>query len=77
MPNHSKVIAFDVDEASLISLRKALPDSVIDVVNGATAGSLTRDWNPGTVDLTVAFRTHNEIPDLGGRDRIHFLIVCR
>jgi len=33
--------------------------------------------NPGTVDLTVAFRTHNEIPDLGGRDRIHFLMVCR
>jgi hypothetical protein len=31
----------------------------------------------GTVDLTVAFRTHNEIPDLGGRDRIHFLMVCR
>ncbi len=32
---------------------------------------------PGTVDLTIAFRTHNEIPDLGGRDRIHFLMVCR
>jgi hypothetical protein len=32
---------------------------------------------PGTVDLTMAFRTHNEIPDLGGRDRIHFLMVCR
>ena len=33
--------------------------------------------NPGTVDLTIAFRTHNEIPDLGGRDRIHFLVRCR
>ncbi len=31
---------------------------------------------PGTVDLTIAFRTHNEIPDLGGRDRIHFLMRC-
>jgi hypothetical protein len=53
MPNQSKVIAFDVDQASLISLRKALPDYVIEVVNGATAASLTRDWNPGTVDLVV------------------------
>src|SRR5438445_11628660 len=53
MPNQSKVIAFDVEQASLISLRKALPDSVIEVVNGATAASLTRDWNPGTVELIV------------------------
>lgn len=53
MPNQSKVIAFDVDQAGLTSLRKALPDSMIEVVNGATAASLTRDWNPGTVDLVV------------------------
>jgi hypothetical protein len=53
MPNQSKVIAFDVDQASLISLRKALPDCAIEAVNGATATSLTRDWNPGTVDLLV------------------------
>ena len=53
MPYQSKVIAFDVDEASLISLRQAFPDCVIDEVNGATAASLTRDWNPGTVDLVV------------------------
>jgi hypothetical protein len=32
---------------------------------------------PGTVDLTIAFRAHSEIPDLGGRDRIHFLISAR
>jgi hypothetical protein len=32
---------------------------------------------PGTTDLTVAFKAHNEIPDLGGRDRIHFLMRCR
>jgi hypothetical protein len=31
---------------------------------------------PGTVDLTLAFRAHNEIPDLGGRDRVHFLLRC-
>jgi hypothetical protein len=31
----------------------------------------------GPTDVTIAFRAHNEIPDLGGRDRVHFLIHCR
>jgi hypothetical protein len=31
---------------------------------------------PGLTDLTVAFRARNEIPDLGGRDRVHFLVKC-
>jgi hypothetical protein len=31
---------------------------------------------PGVIDLTLAFRAHNEIPDLGGRDRVHFLLHC-
>ncbi len=31
---------------------------------------------PGSTDLTIAFKAHNEIPDLGGRDRVHFLINC-
>src|SRR4051794_27459939 len=53
MPNESKVIAFDVDQASLIGLRKALPDSEIEVIRGATVASLTRGWDPGTVDLLV------------------------
>jgi len=30
----------------------------------------------GSTDLTLAFKAHNEIPDLGGRDRIHFLMRC-
>ena len=30
----------------------------------------------GPTDLTIAFRAHHEIPDLGGRDRIHFLMSC-
>jgi hypothetical protein len=53
MTHQTKVIAFDIDQASLISLRKALPDSVIEVIYGANAASLTRDWNPGTVDIVV------------------------
>lgn len=33
--------------------------------------------SPGQVDLTISFRAHNDIPDLGGRDRIHVLMHCR
>jgi hypothetical protein len=35
--------------------------------------TLTR---PGTTDLTIAFKARNEAPDLGGRDRVHFLMRC-
>jgi hypothetical protein len=28
-------------------------------------------------DLTIAFKAHNEVPDLGGRDRVHFLMRCQ
>jgi hypothetical protein len=35
--------------------------------------TLTRS---GPTDLTIAFKAHNEVPDLGGRDRIHFVIHC-
>ena len=31
---------------------------------------------PGTKDLTISFKAHNDIPDLGGRDRVHFLMKC-
>jgi hypothetical protein len=32
---------------------------------------------PGPKDVTISFKVRNDIPDLGGRDRIHFLIDCR
>jgi hypothetical protein len=32
--------------------------------------------SPGPADLTIAFRSHNNSPDLGGRGRIHFLMNC-
>jgi len=32
---------------------------------------------PAPTDLTIAFRLRNEIPDLGGRDRIHMLMRCK
>jgi hypothetical protein len=31
---------------------------------------------PGPTDLTISFRTHSNAPDLGGRDRIHFVMSC-
>lgn len=73
MPNQSKAIAFDVDQASLISLRKALPDSEIEVVNGATAASLSRDWNPGTVDLLVV-KAREEVAET--LELCRFLVSC-
>jgi hypothetical protein len=32
--------------------------------------------SPGPTDLTIAFRSHNNAPDLGGRDRVHFIMGC-
>ena len=73
MPNQSKIVAFDVDQASLISLRSALPDTLIEVVNGATAASLTRDWNPGTVDLVVVKAREQVAETL---ELCRFLVSC-
>lgn len=54
MPPRSRAIAFDVDAASLVSLREALPGWEVEEVTGATAASLGRqDWNPGSADLLV------------------------
>jgi DNA-binding NarL/FixJ family response regulator len=73
MPNQFKAIAFDVDAASLVSLREALPDCEIEVVNGATAASLNRDWDPGTVDLLVV-RAGEDVAETLGLCR--FLVSC-
>jgi len=32
--------------------------------------------SPGPTDLTIAFGSHNNAPDLGGRDRVHFIMRC-
>jgi AmiR/NasT family two-component response regulator len=73
MSNQSKVIAFDVDQPSLVSLQSALPDSAIGVVNGATAASLTRDWNPGIVDLVVVNASEEVTQTL---ELCRFLVSC-
>ena len=33
--------------------------------------------HPGPLDLTIAFKAHHDLPDLGGRDRVHFLMSCK
>src|SRR4030088_2523283 len=73
MPKQSKVIAFDIDQASLNCLREALPDSAIEEIKGATAGSLTRDWNPGTVDLFVVTARKETAETL---ELCRFLVSC-
>ena len=73
MSSQSKAIAFDVDQASLTSLQKALPDFVIEVVHGASAASLSREWNPGTVDLLVV-EARQEVAET--LELCRFLVSC-
>lgn len=49
----AKAIAFDVDLASLASLRLALPGWEIEMIRGATPASLVYPWAPGKVGLLV------------------------
>src|SRR5262245_59687314 len=53
MIDRLRAVAFDLDAASLSSLREALPGWAVHLVNGATAASLSPDWNPGPADLLV------------------------
>jgi DNA-binding NarL/FixJ family response regulator len=53
MRQQSRAVAFDLDAASLMSLRAALPGWEIKVVNGATAASLHDEWDPAAADFLV------------------------
>ncbi|OAI50920.1 hypothetical protein AYO44_17405 [Planctomycetaceae bacterium SCGC AG-212-F19] len=53
MKNRLKAVVFDLDHASLSSLRQAFPNWEFAVINDATPASLHHDWNPGEVDLLV------------------------
>jgi DNA-binding response OmpR family regulator len=48
-----RAVAFDLAPDSLIALRQAFPEWQIQALDGATAASLKRDWNPGSADLLV------------------------
>jgi hypothetical protein len=73
MPHRLRAVAFDLDAASLISLREALPGWEIEVVNGATAASLAHAWDPGAADLLVV-QARGEVAETLGLCR--FLVSC-
>ena len=68
MPHPLRAITFDLEPASLTSLQEALPEWKIEPVNGATAGSITHNWNPGAADLLVV---------KAGEDVAETLALCR
>jgi hypothetical protein len=71
--NPSRAIAFDLDPASLLSLREALPGWEVVVVSGATAASLAQDWDPGAAGLLVV-KAREEVAESLGLCR--FLVCC-
>ena len=73
MTHRLRAVAFDVDAASLISLREALPEWEIEVVNGATAASLTQARNPGGADLLIVMAREKVAETVG---LCRFLVGC-
>jgi DNA-binding response OmpR family regulator len=53
MQEELKAVAFDVDAASLITLRQTFPEWEIEEVTGATAELLDKEWNPHAADLLL------------------------
>jgi hypothetical protein len=69
----ARAVAFDLETASLASLRKALPGWEIDTINGATPASLARTGDPGAADLLVMSARGNVTEILG---LCRFLSFC-
>ena len=51
--DRGKVLAFDVDPASLACLGEALPGWEVHALDGMTPASLPSDWHPGAAGLLV------------------------
>jgi hypothetical protein len=73
MTDQPQAVAFDLDAASLASLRTALPDWEIETLHRATAGSLTHDWNAAEADLLVVAARGEEAETLR---LCRFLVRC-
>jgi hypothetical protein len=69
----SRAVAFDVEAASLASLREALPGWEIDTIDGATPASLAHNWDPGAADLLVVSARNNATETL---DLCRFFSFC-
>jgi DNA-binding response OmpR family regulator len=67
MLDQPKAVAFDLDPDSMVSLRQAFPEWEIEAIDGATTGSLTRDWDPGAAELLV----------VGASEQVTTLGLCR
>lgn len=65
MPERPKVVTLDVDAGSLVSLRRAFPEWEIEALDGASTGSLARDWDPGAARLLVVGARHEAVETLG------------
>lgn len=65
MPSQEKVLAFDVDRASLASLGEAFPDWEIEAYQGITTGSLIRSFSPGLAELLVVGARAQFVETLG------------
>jgi FKBP-type peptidyl-prolyl cis-trans isomerase 2 len=85
-PDRQRIVAFDVDPASLASLRQAFPGWTVEAVNGATTASLDRDWDPGAASLMVIGAREEVAQTLGlcrglrgqaGRARTPLLVLVR
>jgi DNA-binding response OmpR family regulator len=64
MRNQPRAVAFDVDPASLLSLREAFPEWEIEAVEQAPAAALTQDWNLGAADLLIVGARNDEAATL-------------
>jgi len=51
MQGRFKLVAFDLDPASLAGLRQALPGWEVEELTGATPASLARRWDPAAADF--------------------------
>src|SRR5687767_11455885 len=69
----ARAVAFDVEAASLVSIREALPGWVIDTINAATPVSLAHSWDPGAADLLVVSARGNATDTLA---MCRFLSSC-
>jgi DNA-binding response OmpR family regulator len=68
MPQQPRVLAFDLDPDSLVTVHEAFPEWQIETIAGVTSGSLDRDWNPSTAELLI----------VGARDQVgETLGLCR
>jgi hypothetical protein len=73
MSDELKAVAFDLDAATMVTLRAALPEWEIEMLNGATATSLSHDWNAGEADLLVLKAREDGEETLG---MCRFLAFC-